>query len=129
MVVIDASALIEYLLDAEAYPRIEQIVRTESMHAPHLIDVEVVHALRHAVLGHRLDVARAGVAIEDFMALSIERYGHDRFLARMLALRNNVSAYDATYVALAETLDATLITRDAALARSSGHAARIEYID
>lgn len=129
MVVIDASALIEYLLDGAAFPRIESLVRTEELHAPELLDVEVLHGLRSAVIGKRLDDARAGEALEDFAQLPIERHAHQPLLARMWELRDNIAAYDATYVALAELLDLRLITRDRALSRSSGHAARIEYID
>ena len=128
MVVIDASALIEFLLDAQRYPQIEQIIRSQQLHAPHLIDVEILHALRSAVIGNHLDPERALSALEDFAALSIDRAGVERLLPRMWELRANHAAYDASYVALAESLALPLITRDARLARSTGHAARIEYI-
>ena len=128
MVVIDASALIEYLFDAARYPRIDEIVATRELHAPHLIDAEIVHGLRSAVIGKRVDAPRALAALEDFAALTIQRHGIEPLLARMWALRQNLTAYDASYVALAEALSLSLITRDARLARSSGHAARIEYI-
>lgn len=128
MVVIDASALIELLLNPGGFPRIEAVVRDEELHAPHLIDIEIVHALRHAVLGSRLDVARALEALEDFSSLWIIRHPHQPLLARTFALRHNQTAYDAVYVALAELLNAPLITRDRRLAQSSGHRARIEYV-
>jgi predicted nucleic acid-binding protein len=128
MVVIDASALIEFLLDAARYPRIDAVISSEELHAPYLINCEIVHGLRSAVVGKRLQAERALAALEDFAALPIRRYGADRLLLRMWDLRHNHTAYDASYVALAESLNLPLITRDARLARSSGHAARIEYI-
>jgi predicted nucleic acid-binding protein len=128
MVVIDASALIEFLLDAGRYARIDQIIRGHELHAPHLIDVEILHGLRSAVIGKRMDAARAVSALEDFAALAIHRHGVERLLPRLWELRNNQTAYDAAYVALAESLHLPLITRDRRLAQSTGHAARIEYI-
>ena len=128
MVVIDASALIELLLNAESFPRLTEIVVDHELHAPYLIDIETVHSLRSAVLGQRLGVSRAAAALEDFAALSIIRHPHEPLLQRIFALRHNQTAYDASYVALAESLDLPLITRDRRLANSSGHAARIEYI-
>jgi predicted nucleic acid-binding protein len=128
MVVIDASALIEFLLDAASYPRIDEIISSRELHAPHLLDVEIIHGLRSAVLGKRLSVERAMSALEDFSALPIRRHGVDRLLMRIWTIRQNITAYDAAYVALAESLDLPLITRDRRLARSAGHAATIEYI-
>ncbi|HEV7240792.1 MAG TPA: type II toxin-antitoxin system VapC family toxin [Thermoanaerobaculia bacterium] len=129
MVVIDASALIELLLDAARFPRIEEIVRDHELHAPHLLDIEIVHSLRHAVFGNRLAAPRAFAALQDFADLTIRRHSHDRLVFRIWELRDNVTAYDAAYVALAESLNLPLITRDRRLAHSSGHTARIEYID
>lgn len=77
----------------------------------------------------RLEAPRALAAIQDFADLPIRRHPHDRFISRIFELRDNVTAYDASYVALAESLNLPLITRDRRLAHSSGHAARIEYID
>ena len=128
MVVIDASALIEYLFDAARYPRIDEIIATRELHAPHLIDAEIVHGLRSAVIGKRVDAPRALAALEDFAALTIQRYSIEPLLTRMWALRQNITAYDAAYVALAESLALPLVTRDRRLAQSAGHAARIEYI-
>jgi predicted nucleic acid-binding protein len=128
MVVIDASALIEFLLDAAAYPRIGEIIGTHELHAPHLIDVEILHGLRSAVIGKRIDAPRALDALHDYAALVIQRHAVEQHLPRMWELRNNHTAYDASYVALAESLDLPLITRDRRLSQSTGHAARIEYI-
>lgn len=129
MVVLDASAVIEYLLDAARHPRIGEIIRHQRLHAPHLIDIEVLHAFRSAVIGHRMTEARVVEAISDFHELRIERHAHDPLLERIWHLRNNITAYDASYVALAERLGLPLLTRDRRLSRTSGHHARIEYID
>lgn len=127
--VIDASALIEYLLDASRFPRLSEILATRQLHAPHLLDLELAQALRLATIRNLLHPDRAASALEDFAALPIERHAHTEFLERIWALRHNVTAYDACYVALAESLNVPLLTRDRRLAQSSGHTARIEYID
>jgi predicted nucleic acid-binding protein len=98
------------------------------LHAPHLIDVEVAQALRRYSLAEKLHPARGLTALEDFAGFRLIRYPHTLFLPRIWELRRNVTAYDAAYLALAEALDAPLLTRDAALAHSSGHHARIEMI-
>ena len=74
------------------------------------------------------DSSRAAKALADLADLSLYRYPHIRLLSRVWDLRHNLTAYDASYVALAEALDATLLTRDARLARSVGHEARIELV-
>lgn len=129
MVVVDSSAVIEFLLDADAFPAIARVMREDELHAPHLIDLEVVHSLRHAVFGKRLTEDRAAAAIADFLALPIDRHAHEHLLPRIWQLRDNASAYDASYIALAEFLDVPLITRDRALSRSPSHTATIHYID
>ncbi|MEK6371506.1 MAG: type II toxin-antitoxin system VapC family toxin [Acidobacteriota bacterium] len=123
--------MVDFLLEPERFPRIgiELVANSATLRAPHLIDLEVVHALRGMVMRHRLLPGRAAAAISDFLAVPIERYPHEPLLFRAWELRDNLSAYDASYVALAEFLDVPLLTRDARLARSSGHTARIEYID
>ena len=102
--------------------------RPETLHAPHLIDVEVLQVLRRYVIGRQIDPARAEEALTVFGAMPLERYSHELLLARMWHLRRNLTAHDASYVALAELLDAPLLTRDAGLARSTGHHAEIELI-
>lgn len=128
MIVLDASAVVEWLLRTTAGHRIHQRVRLQpnSLHAPHLLDVEVLHVLRRLV--HRGIVApsRADDAIQDLLNLSITRHPHSGFVPRMWQLRHNFSAYDAAYVALAEGLGATLLTRDARLASAPGYAGAIE---
>lgn len=91
--------------------------------APHLVDVEVLHVIRRLHRTRRLTLARAQQALDDFGALEITRYGHELLRPTMWRLRDTLTAYDAAYVALAELLDAPIVTCDAKLARSQGHAA------
>ena len=130
MIVVDASAMLEILLLTPAARRVGSrlFAHGETLHVPHLIDVEVAQAIRRYCLTEKLDAARGQAALEDFASFPLIRYPHTPFLPRIWRLRPNLTAYDASYVALAEALDAPLITRDAALARSSGHRARIEMV-
>ncbi len=123
--------MVDFLVEPNRFPRVgnELSADAEALCAPHVIDAEVIHALRGMVLRHRLMPGRAAAAVSDFLALPIERYPHRDLLFRAWQLRENFTAYDACYVALAEVLDIPLLTRDARLARAPGHAARIEYID
>jgi predicted nucleic acid-binding protein len=98
----------------------------ESLHAPHLLDVEVAQILRRFVRHGELAADRARQALEDLASLPVERYSHEIVLCRAWELRENLTAYDAVYVALAEVLGATLLTRDTRISRAPGHAARVE---
>ena len=128
MIVLDASAAIDWLLQTSAGQRIEQriFLQNESLHAPHLLDLEVGQVLRRLVREGAVSAHRADQAIEDLLDLRITRYPHFVLLPRIWRLRHNLSAYDAAYVALAEELGARLFTRDVRLASTSGHAAPIE---
>ena len=128
MIVVDASAVIEVLLNTPAGVRVADrlFADGETLHAPHLLDLEVAQVLRRYALSAELDAARGAQALEDLAALPVNRYPHDVLLPRIWELRHTVTAYDAAYVALAEALAAPLVTRDAGLAASRGHAARIE---
>jgi len=130
VIVVDASAVIEVLLNTPAGVRVADrlFADGETLHAPHLLDLEVAQVLRRYALSAELDAARGAQALEDLAALPLSRYPHDVLLPRIWELRHNVTAYDAAYVALAEALAAPLVTRDAALAASRGHAARIELL-
>ena len=130
MIVVDASALLEVLLQTPASGRVaDRLFDTnETLHTAHLLDLEVAQVLRRYTLSGEMDAERGGQALEDFCDLNLNRYPHDVFLPRIWTLRHNLTAYDAAYVALAEALDAPLITRDAALAGASGHLAHIEFI-
>jgi len=131
LIVVDASAVLELLLRTEKGIKVQgrMLDSAESLHAPHLLDIEVTQTLRRLVNLKEITAARGKQAIEDYIALNIKRAEHTELLERIWTLRDSVTAYDATYVALSEALDAPLITCDAKLARSHGHRARIELIE
>ena len=128
MIVADASALIDLLLHMETVPRLaDRLLAPRSvLHAPHLVDVEVSHALRRLTLEGKIGATRAGEAVRDLSGLRLVRWSHRPLLERMWELRDNVTSYDAAYIALAESLAAPLVTRDAKLARAMGPRAEIE---
>ena len=128
MIVLDASAAIDWLLQTAAGQRIERRIysHNESLHAPHLLDLEVGQVLRRLMREGSVSTDRADRAIEDLLDLRITRYPHFILLPRIWQLRHNLSAYDAAYIVLAEKLGARLVTRDSRLASASGHAAPIE---
>ena len=128
MIVVDASAALVWLLNQPASDRIVARVAREhgQLHAPHLIDLEIAQVLRRYVASSEVSSTRADQALQDLRALSMVRYPHDVLLPRIWGLRSSLTAYDAAYVALAEALDAPLLTCDGKLARSHGHDAKIE---
>jgi len=128
VIVLDASTVLEILLQTAAgAPIAERLLTSDSsLHAPHLLDVEVAQVLRRFVAQGEVPEARARQALAALADFPIERYSHTILLPRIWALRQNLSAYDAAYVALAEVLGATLLTRDARISRAPGLAARIE---
>lgn len=130
MIVLDASAALEVLLNMPAAGRVTERLFTpgETLHAPHLLDLEIAQVLRRYAMSGEIDGGRGLQALEDLADLPITRYPHGIFLPRIWQLRHNVTAYDAVYLSLAEALDAALLTRDAALARARGHGARIEVV-
>lgn len=124
-IVVDASAIVDFLLDVRSVVR---RVDLHDLHAPVTIDAEVLHGLRRKWLSEAITDDDAEIALSLFRRLVISRHAVQPFVTRMWTLRNNVTAYDAGYVALAESLNLPLLTRDRRLAHSSGHAARIEYL-
>jgi predicted nucleic acid-binding protein len=130
VIVVDASALLEVLLKTNAGTLIGHrlFARRETLHAPHLLDLEIAQVLRRYALAGELPSARGLQALEDLADFPLSRYPHDLLLPRIWELRHNVTAYDAAYVALAEALDVPLVTRDAALASATGHRAQIELV-
>ena len=128
MIVLDASAAIDWLLQTPAGQRIEQRIysRQETLHSVHLLDVEFAQVLRRLVRQGTLTAGRAEEAIEDLAALRITRYAPVLLLQRIWRLRQNLTAYDAAYVALAENLQAPLLTRDQRIAAAPGHSAAVE---
>ena len=130
MIVLDASAAVDWLVQTAAARRIESRIFSlnQSLHAPELLDLEVAQVLRRLLREGALSASRAEAAIQDLLDLRITRYPHSVLLPRIWQLRHNLSAYDAAYVVLAEKLGATLLTRDARLASAAGHAATIEVV-
>ncbi len=128
--VIDASAAVELLLDTARGRRLNSMLSAESVeiHVPHLVDLEIAQAIRRYVRRGAFDAERGARALRHWRRLQAERYGHLEFLDRIWELRQNVSAYDAVYVALAEALSMNLFTADRRLAGAPGLAGRIELI-
>jgi predicted nucleic acid-binding protein len=130
VIVVDASAMTEFLLQTALGSRVEtRLFRdADDFHVPHLLDVEVVQALRRLVRAGDVLPARAEEALEDLIGLDIHRHSHVDLLGRAWDLRDNLTAYDAMYVALAEAMDAPLVTCDGPLGATPGHAVRIEVV-
>lgn len=130
MIVVDASALLEFLLQTPLGTRVEaRLFRDgDELHAPHLVDVEVTQALRRLVRSREVSPDRAAEAIADLVQVDLHRHAHLDLLTRAWKLRDNITAYDAVYVALAEALGATVVTCDAPLGHAPGHRAPVEVV-
>jgi predicted nucleic acid-binding protein len=130
MIVVDASAVLEMLLQTKLGARVEARLFRDGdlLHAPALLDVEVVQALRRLVQREELEDGRAQEAVADLVLLDVIRHQHTELAGRAFALRESLTAYDAVYVALAEALDAALVTCDRPLATAPGHAAQVELL-
>ncbi len=121
MIVVDASTVVVALLDSgQGGQEARDLMLGDEAHAPHLLDVEVLSAVRRHVLGGRLSATAAWNAVDVLRELPVVRHGHDPLLDRALQLRDSITAYDGVYVALAELLEATLVTGDHRLARAPG---------
>lgn len=130
MIVVDASVAVEVLLRLPAADELMDrlFAEEDSLHAPHLFDVEVAQVVRRFWRAGEITPARGLQAIQDLADLPITRHGHEPLLERIWQLRSNATAYDASYIALAEALGAVLITRDNALARIPGSTTVIEIL-
>lgn len=130
MIVLDASATIEWLLQSPTGVKIDQRIFSplESLHAPHLLDVEVTQVLRRYVRDKAITARRGQEALEDLADMPLSRYPHDLLIPRIWELRATLTAYDAAYVALAELLDARLLTCDGKIASASGHQAIVDVV-
>lgn len=130
MIVADASVLLEVLLRTEAGAIAERRLfqRRESLHAPELVDLEIAQVLRRYTHRGEVTAFRASASLNLFRRFPLERYGHAPLLPRIWELRENITAYDAAYVALAEALRAPLITCDPRLAAAPGIRAAVEVI-
>jgi predicted nucleic acid-binding protein len=129
VIVLDASVVVEVLLGTPAVGSIAAyLLRDTPWHAPAVVDLEVANAVRRLCAIRQTTDARGESAIEDLGDLPVRRYPHALLVARIWQLRANLTAYDAAYVALAETLRVPLVTRDRRLARARGHQAKIELV-
>ena len=130
MIVLDASAVVALLLNNPAGRGVAEAISSPalSLHAPELLDIEVLQVLRRYVRLAVLSRERGALAVEALGQLDIARYGHAELVPRVWALRSNLTAYDAAYIALAEALHAPLLTLDARLASAPGHQAEAQLI-
>ena len=130
MIVVDASAMLEALLRTPSARAVEERLfePRQTLHAPHLLDIEVAQVIRRYAAKGEIDSERGRAALADLADFPLRRYPHDFLLPRVWDLRYNLTAYDAVYVALAEALDAPLLTRDQRLAAAAGHHARVELV-
>ena len=130
MIVLDASAAIEWLFRTPKGLKIDQRISppSKSLHAPHLLDLEVTQVLRRFVHDKAITAHRAQESLDDLADLPLSRYPHDFLLPRVWDLRATLTAYDAVYVALAELLDAPLLSCDRRIASASGHRANVEVL-
>lgn len=130
MIVVDASALVEVLLRTPAAKAVEKrlFAPQQTLHVPHLIDVEVTQVIRRYAAAGDIGGKRGREALADLAAFPLHRYPHDVFLPRLWELRHNLAAYDAVYIALAEALGVPLLTRDGRLANAAGHGVRVDLV-
>ncbi len=130
MIVLDASATIEWLLQSSLGVKVDRRLFSlpVTLHVPHLLDVEIAQVLRRYVRDRIITASRGEEALQDLHDLPLNRYPHGILLPRLWELRAVLTAYDAIYVALAELLDAPLLTCDRKIALASGHRAAVEVI-
>lgn len=128
MIVIDASALVDMIIGWRADRIRERLRATPEWHVPVTIDAELLHALRRQTFTGAVGIEHVSTALDLLSGPMLTRHPVQPLARRMWALQRNITAYDAAYVALAESLALPLLTRDARLARASGHTATIEYI-
>lgn len=131
MTVVDASAVAELLLGTAAGEacRRRLLGDGEDLCAPHLLDVEVAQVLRRLSLQGEITAERGAEALADLADLPLTRYPHHPLLQRAWELRQSASMYDAVYLALAEALEAPLVTCDARTARAHGHRAQVQVLE
>jgi predicted nucleic acid-binding protein len=131
VIVVEASALLDFLLQTPLGVRVEaRLFRDDDeLHSPHLVDVEVTQGLRRLVRAGHVSPGRAAEVLADLVEVDLHRHGHLELLTRAWTLRENVTAYDAMYIALAEGLGATVVTCDTPLARAPASRVTIEVIE
>ena len=127
--VLDASAAVELLLNSIRGKRLTERLRAaQEIHAPHVIDLEIVHTLRRLVLHEALEAGRAALALDSWRRLDVERHRHDHLLERIWSWRGNLTACDAAYVVLAEIRQVPLVTTDRRLAAAAGISVPVEIL-
>ena len=130
MILLDASAAVEWLIQSPRGIKVERRLFSPapSIHAPHLLDIEVAQAIRRYVRENSIPAQRGAESLQDLRNLGINMYPHDLLMPRIWELRATLTACDAAYVALAELLGAPLITCDRKIAGASGHSANVEVM-
>jgi len=130
VIVLDASAALEFLLNTQLGEQVGTRLAAggETLHAPHLLDVEVLHVVRRLGAARAVSDRRARQVLDDLGDMPVARYSHEDLIGRAWAMRASVTAYDAMYLALAEALDATVVTCDTRLGRAHGHGAKVEVV-
>jgi predicted nucleic acid-binding protein len=130
VIVVDASVVVEIVLRMPAAAALERRLFEPALtaYAPHLLDIEVAQAIRRSAASGYIAPERGRQALADVADFPLHRYPHGFLLQQVWDLRNNLSAYDAVYVALAKILDAPLLTRDRRLANTASRHARIEVV-
>jgi predicted nucleic acid-binding protein len=130
VIVLDASALVELILDTPTGQLVADRIAdpAESLHVPHVADIEVVQALRRYVREGEIDADAGETALDDLRALDLQRHAHEPLLERVWELRRNLTAYDAVYLALAEVLDGVLLTCDRRLSQAPGMSRRVMLV-
>jgi predicted nucleic acid-binding protein len=129
VIVLDASVVVELLLRTPRARAVEErIAGDPSLHAPAVLDLEVAQVVRRFCAAGQIRPARGQQALDDLITMPVRRYPHAPLVERIWRLRANLTAYDAAYVALAEVLDARLVTCDARLKRGAGHRAAVDVL-
>ena len=130
MIVLDASVVIDLVLGTSAAEAVLERLKDhrQELIAPYIVDVEVLQALRRQVRLGKVPEDRASVALSNLQMLRFTRMPHEPLIARIWELRHNMTAYDAAYVALAETMHAELLTRDRKFSGAAGHTAKIVFL-
>jgi predicted nucleic acid-binding protein len=128
-VVVDTSLVVDILTNVPGVASAVEQRGVMTLHAPYALDIEILNVLRNRWQHKRITRDEGTILLSELRTMIAVRHPHDALLNRAWQLVNNVTAYDALFVALAEHLDIPLITRDRRLARSSGHTARIEFIE
>src|SRR5688572_339036 len=125
MMVVDSSAVLEILLQSSLSQKVWNRISGQTLAAPYLIDLEIVQVVRRYAAAGDLSATDAQAALDSYRSLRLERYPHLDLLERIWELRHNLTAYDASYVALAEVLNVPLVTCDAGIGSLRGHNAQV----